>query len=643
MAILNGTNLRKAYAEIDVFTDVTVSVAHGARIALVGPNGAGKSSLLRLLTRQEIPDDGMVTTAKGLEIGFLEQHAELTLDFDATLWDTMLVSFAHLIRQEEALNEMAAQLTDEPDLIEVYGEAQHKFEEAGGYDYPARIKRVLTGLGFDKSFYYQPLRQFSGGQKTRVSLGRLLLEQPELLILDEPTNHLDIYAIAWLESYLKEYEGALIVVSHDRYFLDSVATEVWELVFGTIETYRGNYSHYVRQREERHAARLATFEKQQEFIAKQQDYITRNIAGQNTRQAQGRRKRLERFIEEEAINLPQQQNEMRLRLEAGKRSGDKVIETDGLTVGYDEPLFKTPPILLMRGECAAIIGPNGAGKSTLLKTILNDLDPLAGSVRIGASVELGYFAQAHEGLAPKRTILDEILEVKNLPIGEARSFLANFLFSGDEVFKPIAALSGGERGRVALAKLALGGANVLLLDEPTNHLDIASQEILQTVLDDFGGTILLVSHDRYLIQSLATQIWAVEPNTSALTVFEGGYNEYANWRSIQEVEAEAKHKQSARPQQHNGKQENKPEPQRQSSGLNAYMRGKRLAELELLIEQQEAEMERINTELEVASAAGDVSKTIELSQSYTEAETQIDAYLQEWDLLETEAAEEELA
>lgn len=642
MAILNGTNLRKAYAEVDVFTDVTISVPHGARIALVGPNGAGKSSLLRLLTGQEEPDDGQVTKAKGLEIGFLEQHAELALDLNATLWDAMLVSFASILQQEAALNEMATQLADDPALIEEYGEAQHKFEEAGGYDYPARIKRVLSGLGFDQSFYDQPVGQFSGGQKTRVNLGRLLLEQPDLLILDEPTNHLDIYAISWLESYLKEYEGALIVVSHDRYFLDNVANEVWEMVFGSVETYRGNYSHYVRQREERHAARIAVFEKQQEFIAKQQDYITRNIAGQNTRQAQGRRKRLERFLEEEALDMPQQHDEMRLKLEAGSRSGDKVIETEGVTIGYNEPLFDTPNILLMRGECAAIIGPNGAGKSTFLKAILDDVEPLAGAVRIGASVEVGYFAQAHEGLDPERTILDEILEVQNLPIGEARSYLANFLFSGDEVFKPIAALSGGERGRVALAKLALGGANLLLLDEPTNHLDITSQEILQTVLNDFGGTILLVSHDRYLIQSLATQIWAVEPSqdgTPHMTVFEGSYNEYASWRSAQQRAETPVPVKKAAPRHKTSNGSVTPE----GSGLNAYMRGKRLVELEALIEQQEEDLSQLSTELEAASAAGDVSKTVELSNSYNEVEAQLDSYLQEWDLLQTEAAEEETA
>lgn len=638
MAILTGTNLRKAYAEVDVFTDVTVSVPHGARIALVGPNGAGKSSLLRLLTGQEEPDDGQVTKAKGLDIGFLAQHAELSLDLNATLWDAMLVSFADLLQQEKALNEMASELSNNPDLLETYGEAQHQFEEAGGYDYPARIKRVLSGLGFDESFYDQPIGQFSGGQKTRVNLGRLLLERPDLLILDEPTNHLDIYAISWLESYLKEYDGALIVVSHDRYFLDSIATEVWELIFGTVEAYRGNYSHYVRQREERHAVRLAEFEKQQEFIAKQRDYIARNIAGQNTRQAQGRRKRLERFLAEEAIELPQQHDEMRLRLEAGKRSGNKVIETQGLTIGYDEPLFEAPPILLLRGECAAIIGPNGAGKSTFLKGVLGEVPPLAGDVRIGASVEVGYFAQAHEGLDPAKTVLDEILEVKDLLIGEARSYLANFLFSGDDVFKPVAALSGGERGRVALAKLALSGANLLLLDEPTNHLDIASQEILQTVLDDFKGTILLVSHDRYLIRALATQIWAVQPGaggSAQMHVFEGSYDEYAAWYSEQQTQqatVDEAEKKKAKPKQ--------PQPEKKGSGLNAYMRGKRLNELEGLIEQIEAEMDTISQELDTASAAGDVSKTVTLSEKYNDIEAQLDALLQEWDLLQTEEAEE---
>src|SRR5690606_24596951 len=446
-----------------------------------------------------------VMHAGGLEIGFLPQQVTMALSGDRTLWDEMLTAFADLLAQEARLRELADQLAENPTseaLIEKYGVAQQRFELDGGYDYETRIKQVLTGLGFDEGDYQRPVEQLSGGQKTRALLARLLLEDPDLLILDEPTNHLDIGAIEWLESYLKGFAGALLVVSHDRYFMDSLVQHVWELIFGRLEVYRGNYSAYVQQREERHARLLKEYERQQEFIEKEEDYIRRNIAGQNTRQAQGRRKRLERFLADEALTRPREMHTLRLNLQAKRRSGDKVLMTHNLVVGYHDdrvPLFEAPDITLYRGECAALIGPNGAGKSTFLKTILGQLEPLSGEARLGASVEIGYFAQAHEELDPANSVLDEILKVKYMPTGEARNYLAAFLFTGDDVFKPISALSGGERGRVALAKLALSGANLLLLDEPTNHLDIPSQEILEAVLADYNGTILLISHDRYLI------------------------------------------------------------------------------------------------------------------------------------------------
>jgi len=627
MALLTGHNLRRAYGDKDIFSSVTISVPHRARIALVGPNGSGKTSLLRLITKQDIPDDGEVVWSKGLQVGFLEQHAEHTLNPDETLWETMLHAVSVLLEQEEKLNRMAARLADEPDLIEAYGEAQHQFELAGGYDYQMRIKMVLSGLGFSESQYQMLTKHLSGGQKTRANLALLLLENLDILVLDEPTNHLDIYAIAWLESYLKDFDGALIIVSHDRYFLDKVSTQTWELVFGHLEEYRGNYSHYVQQREERHANLLAEYERQQEYIKKTEDYIRRNIAGQNTRQAQGRRKRLERFMRDEAIAPPDQMNSMHLRLETDLRSGDKVVETDGIVIGFDEPLFETPPVLLMRGECAALIGPNGAGKTTLLKTILGDLEPLAGDVQLGASVQVGYFAQANESLVPDNRVIDEILGVENMPISEARNYLANFLFQGDDVFKPIAALSGGERGRIALAKLALSGANLLLLDEPTNHLDIDAQEILEEVLDNFAGTILLVSHDRYLIRALATQVWAIEPDAQSLTVFEGGYEEFASWRDQQGGQAKQQSTAGKAPEkQAEAKPNGKPKP-------NAFMRKKRLNALEEQIEQLETELEQVNMDLAVSSSNGEAGKVAELGRRYTQIESDLDALLREWDSL----------
>jgi ATP-binding cassette subfamily F protein 3 len=639
MAIVNGHNLARSFGAEDIFEGVTVSVPHGARIALVGPNGAGKTTLLRLLARLDDPDQGTVSHARGLRIGFLPQEAELVLQGEQSVWDEMLTAFTDLIAQEARLGEMADSLASRPgdaDLLAEYGEAQARLEMAGGYAYPTRIRQVLSGLGFEERDYTRPLSQLSGGQKTRALLARLLLESPDLLILDEPTNHLDIAAIEWLESWLKDFAGALLLVSHDRYFLDSIVDHIWELVFGQLEAYRGNYSQYVMQREERHAYLLKEYGRQQEFIAKEEDYIQRNIAGQNTRRAQGRRKRLQRFMRDQAITRPRELHTMRVNLEARRRSGDKVLMTENLVIGYHDdriPLFTVPDITLYRTECAALIGPNGTGKTTFVKTVLGQLRPLGGEARLGASVEVGYFAQAHEGLNHENTILDEILSVRNLPISEARNYLGRFLFSGDDIYKPVSVLSGGERGRVALAKLALSGANLLLLDEPTNHLDLPSQEILEAVLSDFEGTILLISHDRYLIRDLATQIWALHVPRQAgegrteLVVYEGPYDEYLAWRAGRGAAPE-----KARPETKR-KPEKHPEVVGARPRLTPYERQKRLAEVEGHIHQLEVELVNLHGSLEAASLAGDIGEVARLGQAYAEAEARLDSLMVEWETL----------
>jgi ATP-binding cassette subfamily F protein 3 len=639
MSILTGKHLAKAFGDNDIFDAVTVDIPHGARIALVGPNGAGKTTLLRILAGLDTPSQGKVSRAKGLRVELLPQEAELSLAGEQTLWDEMIIVFADLIAQEEKLQQMAEGLaanTHHGDLLEEYGHAQSHFEGMGGYEYPTRIRQVLGGLGFDEDDQRRPISQLSGGQKTRALLARLLLEDPDLLILDEPTNHLDIQAIEWLERWLRNFKGALLIVSHDRYFMDSVVEHVWELIFGQLEEYRGNYSQYVRQREERHTHLLGEYERQQTMVSKQQDYIDRNIAGQNTRQAQGRRKRLERYLRDEAIARPRQQRVMRVNLQTRQRSGEQVLMTDNLVIGYHDdkvPLFKVPDILLLRGECAALIGPNGAGKSTFLKTILGQLAPLSGQSALGAGVEIGYFAQAHEGLDPARTVLDEILSVKNLPISQARSYLASFLFSADDVYKPVEALSGGERGRVALAKLALSGANLLLLDEPTNHLDIPSQEILEAVLADFEGTILLVSHDRYLIQDLATQIWALDvPRRAAdggtqMAVYPGPYAEYLAWREGRVIPATGQ----------TGKAQGKTAPVPAARpALSAFERKKRLTQVEETIHKLEIALVNLSGGLEAASSAGDVADVTRLGEEYATTERQLASLMEEWETLVAE-------
>jgi ATP-binding cassette subfamily F protein 3 len=539
MPLLSTTNLSKSFDPIDIFTDINISIPHRARIGLVGPNGAGKTTLLRILVGLDDPSSGSIQRSKSLRIGYLPQEAHF--EGSGTLWEECLVVFSELIERQRQLAVLETAMADPhhtPDLLEQYGRLQHEFELQGGYTYELRIHQVLSGLGFSRTDEHRPVTQLSGGQRTRALLARLLLSNPDLLMLDEPTNHLDIDAVEWLEGYLKDWDGAAFIVSHDRYFLDQVVDHIYEMT-PELEVYRGNYSAYLLQREERYERRLAEYEKQQEFIEKEEEFIRRNLAGQNTKQAQGRRTRLARMLSEVRLAPPRQPRRLRLNLSPAACSGDLVVRTYGLQVGYkdeEKPLFSAPDIVLRRGECAAVIGPNGAGKTTFLKTLLDQIPPFTGEVDLGASLKIGYFAQAHEGLHPTWTLIDEIqaLAPKMLP-GEARDYLAKFLFTGEDVFKTVDVLSGGERGRLALACLAMQGANLLLLDEPTNHLDLPAQEVLQSILGDFIGTILLVSHDRYLIDSLATQIWEVQPAGRKLRIFEGSYSEYKAIRQVEQL------------------------------------------------------------------------------------------------------------
>ncbi len=637
MAILSATNIAKAFGANDIFQNVSVDIPHGAKIALVGSNGIGKTTLLEVLMKREAPSEGAVNHMKGLTIGYLPQRPKLA--GERSLWDEMMTAFADLRRREARLAQLTEEMSraggDELDaLIERYGALEHRFELDGGYTYDTRTRQVLQGLGFAPYEFQMPLAHLSGGQQTRALLARLLLEAPDLLVLDEPTNHLDINAIEWLEGFLNAWEGALLVVSHDRYFMDSVITTIWEMAWGGVEVYRGNYSHYIRQRTERHERLRKEYVAQQAFIAKEEDYIQRNIAGQNTAQAKGRLRRLERLKRDNLIERPRDEKNIRLDLNTDLRSGDKVLMTYDLVVGYepDNPLVTVPDITLYRGEIAAMIGPNGVGKTTLLKTLLNELPPLSGSSRLGAAVDPGYFAQAHESLNPENSVLDELLRVRHLNLSEARNYLAAFLFTGDDVFRPVATLSGGERGRLALAKLALAGANFLLLDEPTNHLDIPSQEILQDVLARFNGTILLVSHDRYLIDALATQVWDVQPGE--MTVFEGTYRAYLQSREIARQRArEADETARAVTSQSAAKSAGQDASNGKPGGLTDYQRRQRLAVLERRIHELEARMAALTDALDDASTEGAVDRVRALGQSYAATEAELNAAMHEWTTL----------
>ncbi len=632
MAVLTVTNLGKLYGAEEIFSELSFSVSKNARIGLVGPNGVGKTTLLRTLIGEESPSMGRVQIAKGVRVGYLPQRAQLLSDL--TLWQECIHVFDDLLERQEELRVLEENMVHSHEqteaIMETYGKLQQTFEYLGGYEFETRIHQMLSGLGFSAEDESRPLQQLSGGQRTRAYLAKILLETPDLLLLDEPTNHLDISAVEWLESFLKDWHGAIIIVSHDRYFLDQTTTSIYEMT-PALETYRGNYSAYLMQRSERYTRRLAEYEAQQEFVQKEEEYIRRNIAGQNTRQAQGRRKRLERMLVESKITPPPStRRKMHMQLHAEARSGELVLRTQDLQVGYaDEgrPLFSAPDLLIQRRDCAAIIGPNGSGKTTFLKTILEQIPAYSGQVTLGASLKIGYFAQAHEGLVAERNLMEEISAVMPQWLqGQIRDYLAKFLFTGEDVFKTVNLLSGGERGRLALAILALQGANLLLLDEPTNHLDLPSQEILQTMLADFDGTILLVSHDRFLIDALATQIWEVVPDQSWLRIFEGSYSEYKTWLQAETaVENEKDADNSQKPTI-------KPIKTDLNQGLskNELQRiKKRMQNLEAKISQLESEI--IAIELALQNPPEDTDKVVQLGQDYSRLQSILSEQLQNWE------------
>ena len=618
MSIVTANKLAKSYGAQDVFWDVSLRIARGDRIALVGPNGTGKTTLLRIIAGLDAPTAGRVHRARNLRIGYLPQEADLP--GQCTLYEEMLTVFADLRAQQAELRRLEHQMADPAQreaALKRYGEALHAFELAGGYRYESEIRMVLAGLGFSEEEQHQPLSILSGGQKTRALLAKLLLSQPDLLLLDEPTNHLDLAATQWLEEYLVNWKGSLVVVAHDRYFLDKVAERVWELSFGRLEDYPGNYSRYSTLRAERLERRLAEYEAQQKYIEKTEDFIRRYKAGQRTREARGRQKKLDRLPR---LERPREAKKISLSIKTDLRGGDLVLTTEHLAVGYQpgEALFTCPDLCLRRGERAALLGPNGSGKTTFLKTVIGQVSPLDGLVQIGHNVKFGYLAQAHEDLDKENTILDEILEVHNLPLVKARGFLGRFLFSGDDVFKLIGDLSGGERSRVALAKLTLAGANFLLLDEPTIHLDIASREILEEVLSDFEGTILLVSHDRYLINALATQVWVIEGGE--LRVYDGNYSDYEEQRSKEQGARGKK-------QEKRGK---KREARSQRQGAGGKKREARAKELEEEIAALEAQLAALSEELVAASAAQDVKSLRELGSEYQRVDEELQRLLTQW-------------
>ena len=594
MPILTATNICKSFGIQDVFEDVTVSVAHGEKIALVGPNGEGKTTLLRILIGKEAPASGQVTRMHSARIGYLPQHADL--GGDETPWEMCCAVFGELQEMRARLRALEDNLADQDKrgaALERYGRLQEAFEHAGGYEYEVEIRTVLSGLGLNQTHIHRPLGQLSGGERTRALLARLLLEKPNILVLDEPTNHLDLQAVEWLESYLQAWHEALLVVSHDRRFLDKVVNRIWDLAFGQLERYRGNYTKYVELRAARMARRLTEWKEQQALIAKTEAFVRRYKAGQRTKEAQGREKRLNRM---QRLARPPQARTIALRLGSDLRSGELVLRTYDLVAGYDTPLLAVPDLELHRLHRAALIGPNGSGKTTFLKTALGQMPPLIGRVRLGASLRIGYWAQSREDLNPENTIVDEIMQAKDLRIAEVRDLMARFLFTGDDPFKRIGDLSGGEQCRVALAKLTLAEPNFLVLDEPTNQLDIPSQEIIESILGEFIGTVLFVTHDRYLIDALATEVWAIE--NGHLRVYEGNYQEYlvqkqaeaAALRERTEMERRAERQRQRQPAAARGERDEREQSMEDLEADIAYLE-ETLRELEGSLAQASAEQD----------------------------------------------------
>jgi ATP-binding cassette subfamily F protein 3 len=640
MSLIVGENVGKSFDEGYVLRRVRFRVGPGDRIGLVGPNGEGKTTLLRIVAGLDEPTAGTVQRKGGLRIGYLPQDPPAP--GATTLWQSALEVFAELRRKEAALGELAGQLHDDPggERLKRYGTIQAEFEAAGGYDYETRIRTVLSGLGFGPDEYDKPLAQLSGGERTRALLARLLLEEPDVLLLDEPTNHLDLEAVEWLERFLQGFRRAIVVVSHDRYFLDRVTDRTWEVSFGHLEVYRGGYTAHLKKRDERYRERLRKWQAQQDYVARTEEFIRRNLAGQRTKEAQGRRTRLERFLATEAIDKPRRHEHIHVRIVPKRRSGDLVLRAGELAVGYEpgRALLDAGDLEVRRGQRIAMVGANGTGKTTLLRTLLAQLAPLRGTVRRGASVDFGYLPQTHEHLPRDRTVLECLLAADAALTPErARTLLGGFLFRGEEVFKRIDEISGGQRSRVILARLAVASPNVLLLDEPTNHLDLPSREIVQDLLREFAGTVLFVSHDRYLVQALATHVWALEGG--AVHPVRGGWDEYVRWRTAFRSGA-APAATPARRQRRRRRDER--QAARQQQRHRQRLR-RRLEVVEEAIHPLERRLEELMAESSRAGEAGDLDRVREVGEEYERAQGELnklwDEYVELGERLEGPAGE----
>jgi ATP-binding cassette subfamily F protein 3 len=618
----------KSYGAQTVLRAISFQINPGEHVGLVGRNGAGKTTILRLIAGTETSDQGEIERLRGLRIGVLAQHVDFS--GSKTVLDTALEVFERLRALEDRMRELEHAMTEatgeELDrVMHDYSEAQYSYEHEGGFSYHSRSEAVLLGLGFTKGDFNQRAESLSGGEKNRLGLARLLLLEPDILLLDEPTNHLDVEAVEWLEEFLASYRSAYLIISHDRFFLDHTVNRVLDLENGKIESYKGNYSDYLIEKDERREQQQRVYEQQQEMIARTEEFIRRNIAGQKTKQAKSRRKMLERMDRIENINYLDTVN---FKLKPTARTGDQVLVLDKLAIGFPaQTLARDLSLVLRRGERLGIIGGNGTGKTTFLRTILGEQRSLDGEVRWGTGVNIGYYDQRLLTVDARNTVLEELRTIASSSItdGELRSFLGRFLFTSDDVFKPVAALSGGEKGRLALAKLIYSRANVLLLDEPTNHLDIASCEALEDSLNEYDGTIITVSHDRYFLDRIATQILFFGEN--GVEYFDGGYTEFyeAHHRSI--AEREALETEALRVE----RTVRKAQTVKTGAQKKAKQKQPTAGEIEAEIHSVEAEQQEIVSLLSTEEVARDKERLFELSEQYHLLEERLKELYQSWE------------
>lgn len=627
MIILQANKIERSFAGEVLFDNISLQVDERDRIALVGKNGAGKSTLLKILVGEEEPTSGEINKKRDLSLSYLAQDSRF--ESSNTIYDEMLHVFDDLRKTEKTLRQMELEMgektgADLEKLMQDYDRLSEEFRQAGGFTYEADIRAILNGFKFDESMWQMKIEELSGGQNTRLALAKMLLEKPNLLVLDEPTNHLDIETIAWLENYLVNYSGALLIVSHDRYFLDKVATITLDLTKHSLDRYVGNYSSFVEQKEQKLLTEAKNYEKQQKEIAALEDFVNRNLVrASTTKRAQSRRKQLEKM---ERLDKPEAGSKSaHMTFHSDKTSGNVVLTVEEAAVGYDDQVLSEPINLDIRKmNAVAIVGPNGIGKSTLIKSIVGQIPFIKGEARFGANVEVGYYDQTQSKLTPHNSVLDELWnDFKLTPEVEIRNRLGAFLFSGDDVKKTVGMLSGGERARLLLAKLSMENNNFLILDEPTNHLDIDSKEVLENALIDFDGTLLFVSHDRYFINRVATQV--LELSEEGSTLYLGDYDYYLEKKA--ELEALAR-----------AQAEAVPVSSTEEVTSNDYhlqkQNQKELRKITRRIEQLEAEMEELDQKIqditETMHSTNDAADLVQLQSELDQLTVQQEAVMEEW-------------